>query len=351
MKLRLFLSIILSGLAIFAYPDNYTITQQEAVSMLNEAEDWIDDRPDGLQDKISDAVLHSMRGFFSEINYFRELNPSEINTASDLKITELNGSDPSLNIRVYTTKAYDKSKGPVLIFYHGGGWSMGSVFTVENFCKKLASGGKVAVVSMSYPLAPETTSSAIIKSCESSYKKVVEELISLKFNPANISIGGEGAGGNLALSVTALLKKEAYKYNPKSIVLYYPLLSTETSGESEVWKKYGKGYGLDRNVLEAYTMAFTNAAPDDELTGMLVSPLWLPSSMLKNLPPLLIISAERDIVIDQQKDFVGKIKKLGVNIRQIVLPGVIHGFISDNHQPTALRKSVELTTLFLVSTK
>ena len=143
---------------------NYILSQKEQKQILEEAENWIDDMPDGLDDRISDAVNHAMHGFLSEIQYFR--NYADTTGIGKYKVTvkDLNGGkNEDIKLRFYSSNSLNDS--PLLIYFHGGGWSVGSIQTSDKFCRALASLGKVKVISVEYPLAPENPFPSAINKC------------------------------------------------------------------------------------------------------------------------------------------------------------------------------------------
>ncbi|MDE6335756.1 MAG: alpha/beta hydrolase, partial [Muribaculaceae bacterium] len=78
-----------------------------------------------------------------------------------------------------------------------------------------------------------------------------------------------------------------------------------------------------------------------------VSPAHAYDADLKNLPPVLMISAQRDILYDQGKEFTSRLKKLGKSVDHVDFPGAIHTFATVKGQPTAFKKAVMLTSAFL----
>lgn len=325
-----------------AYADIYTISPKEQQQFLNEADDWIDDMPDGIQDRISDAVSHSLHGFFSEIEYFRNYNDTTGIGKYKVNVKEFKGGKNSnIPMVLYSGKGATKDQ-PLLVFFHGGGWSLGSVKTSERFCRALASEGKVKVISVDYPLAPENPYPAAVNISTEALEFIFSKAKELGCDPLKISLGGEGAGGNLALGAFFSLSKKTPSLKIKSLVLYYPLLNVSQGLPQESKRKYGRGYGFDSRVWEAFVNAY-NIQGNIFQSDYLANPNEAPLNTLKTLPPVLMITAGRDIVIEEEKEFKSKIS----NMTYVSFDGAIHGFLSDNHQPTAFRKAVGITDVFL----
>lgn len=305
-------------MAVCAIADSFRLTPKQQEQMLEEADDWIDDMPEGLQDRLADAVNHAMHGFTSELEYMRNLSDTTGYREYKVRIEDFN--DGPLSYRLYSpTSIQEGKKMPLLIYFHGGGWTMGDIKTSEKFCRALAATGQMQVASVDYPLAPENPyPHAILKG-----EKATEYIIQ-KVGSTSVSLGGDGAGGNLALEIYNRLPVSD---KIKSIVLYYPILDSKGETDAISKRKYGRGYGFDSRLFEAFKESYKGDYTD----------------LKKTLPPTLLICSGRDILIQSQEDF----SKVG-NVKYVVFTGAIHGFITDGHQKTAFEKAVELTEEIMV---
>ena len=312
-----------SALAFGAYAESFSLSPGEIKQIDREAEDWIDDMPEGLQDRLSDAVSHALRGFYSEISYIRNLSDTTDLNSFSVDIKDIKGGvNSDIPMRFYS--ADDGKEKSLFIYLHGGGWSLGSIGIGDRFCKALASKGNVKVISVEYPLAPEHPYPAAINTCLDAVRFILENSKNLIGEVRKISLGGDGAGGNLALECFSRMNSSE---EISSLVLFYPLISTANDLDPESKKLYGRGYGFDSRLLEVFTEAYNEAT----------------QSEIKNLPPTLLISAERDIIIKEEKEFSSK----NPEIIYVEFPGALHGFITDGHQNAAFNKAVELADIFL----
>lgn len=324
MKRYIFI-LLLAALSINCFAFNYTLSKNEQKQILEEAENWIDGMPDGLNDRMSDAVQHAMHGFYSEIDYFRNAADTVGINKYPVTIKKINGgNNQDIGMHLYTASS-TPGNSPLLIYFHGGGWSVGSLKTVDKFCRALAAKGNIKIVSVEYPLSPENPYPAAVNKCKEAVEFILTKNNEWKFDLNKVSLGGDGSGGNLSLvTFSHLSNKKAIK----SIVLYYPLLQTSGSLDPASKREYGRGYGFDSRLWEAFVAAYKS--PD--------------YNYFDNLPPVLMISAGRDIIIQEEKDFALS----GNNITMVEFDGALHGFITDGHQMTAFKKAVEITDLFLI---
>src|SRR5215207_6871848 len=113
--------------------------------------------------------------------------------------------DGPVAVRIYTPEG--DGPFPVLIYFHGGGWVIGSIDTVDSPCRTLANAAGCVIVSIDYRLAPEHKFPAAPEDCYVATRWVVENAAGLNGDPACVAIGGDSAGGNLA-AVVALMARD-----------------------------------------------------------------------------------------------------------------------------------------------
>lgn len=338
---KILTGLVLVLLTSVAFAEKYTLTSKENQQMLEEAEDWMDDMPDGIQDRLSDAVSHSLHGFYSEIELFRNSTAKPVTGNHAVSVKDISGGRyGDIPMRVYAPSGKASASLPVLVYFHGGGWSLGSLSTTDRFCSALAACGNVVVISVDYPLVPEHPYPSAINTCTDATDYIFTNAKKFGGDPGRISIGGDGAGGNLALATFFNLQNlSSVKVKIRSIVLYYPLLDISQPLDEKMRRDYGRGYGFDSRLWEAFAAAYGgNGSSNDPLKN----PAFAPSSLIDKLPPVLLISAGKDIVIEQQKEF-GKV----TNVTYVQFDNALHGFITDGAQTTAFNKAVAFTDAFL----
>jgi len=321
-------------------------TEKECMAMLNEADDFIDEINDGRQDRQSDAIRHAIRGQTGELIKLRKSRDVASALSGNVEKKDFFGEGASRGVamRLYTPVKPKSEKLPLLVYLHGGGWTIGSIDSCSRFCDSLAATGEVIVIAINYSLAPEKAYPHGMLDCVSAMEYVFSHADEWGSSPDMVSIGGDSSGANLALSTTLYLKDDASaKRNVKSMVLFYPVVKAYPDG-SESWKKYSRGYGLDARLMETFNKAYISGKDEKD---PLVSPGDAPDDMLKDLPPILLVSAERDILSDQGIEFCERIKKLGQNVERVEFPGSVHLFITVPGQSTAFSKAIDITAEFL----
>ena len=332
------------------YPDAKANT-----AMLNEADDFIDDMEEGQQDLQSDAIYHALRGMNAELAALR-LSRDKAYQGSDKVVRKEitgEGSARGMKMRLYIPRDTSaKSKLPLLVYFHGGGWTIGSLNSCAAFCDALAATGKIAVLAVDYSLAPENPYPAGLGDCRAAIEFAFLKSASFGSSPDLVSVGGDSSGGNLALAAALEMIDDGAKERLRSIVLYYPVLKAYRDN-SPSWKEYSRGYGLDGRLMEAFNEAYLSGEAGGERSSKLpkVSPAHAEDAKLKKLPPVLMISPERDILFDQGKEFADRMVKLGHKTERIVFPGAVHLFITVKGQPTAFAKAIDLTEMFLSVSK
>lgn len=312
--------------------------------MASEATRFIESMPADLQEKQNEAIKAAMTGNSTALNEVRMSR----NKTPDLP-PEVDIADLSERYRLFTPAESGDTKRPLLIYLHGGGWCFGSINSCSTFCAELVTESGAAVLAVDYPLAPEHPYPAPLNACVDAVVYAKTHADELGIDPDRISIGGDSAGGNLALATTLKLisgREEgstADSPSIRSLVLFYPVVKAWNDG-SDSWESYQKGYGLDGEIMETFNMAYAN---ETDPRHPLISPFNAEPELLAQLPPILLINAERDILRDQGIEFYSKLKETGVDIQQTVLPGSTHLFITVPGQHAAFRSAVALSSEFL----
>lgn len=328
--------------------------------MKAQADSFLRKMPANLQSVQRLAIEQAIEGHSAGLENVRQARNGEIPLPEQVE-----AFDPTPGLRLYRPK---KRTGqgplPLLVYFHGGGWTIGSINSCARFCGALAATGQVAVLAVDYPLAPEHPFPAALNACVEAVRYALRKAGAWDCSPHLISVGGDSSGGNLALAVSLMLQENTTPEQSgketlpplKSLLLFYPVTKAYNDG-SPSWQQYGTGYGLDAELMEAFNEAYLTrspyipkGAPEQEPLerNYLVSPAHAAEQgRLQNLPPVLLIAAGRDILRDQGESFINKLQHAGMDAQRIEFPEATHLFITVPGQPEAFQQAVELSRNFL----
>jgi acetyl esterase len=215
----------------------------------------------------------------------------------------------------------DGGARPVLVYIHGGGWTIGSVETHDNTCRSLANGSGAVVVSVEYRLAPEHPYPAALDDCEAAIRWVADNAAELGVDAGRLAIGGDSAGGNLA----AVLAQRLRDGGPpiRFQLLVYPAVDMTLAHPSI--EENAEGYFLTKGAMLWFGQNYLGSVEIDP-TDPLVSPLLAAPDALAGLPPALVITAEYDPLRDEGEAYAAALRAAGVEATATRYDGVIHGF-------------------------
>ncbi len=233
-----------------------------------------------------------------------------------------NGSAGPVPLRAYRPKGAGKDEVlPALVYIHGGGWVIGDLDTHDVVCRTLANGARCAVFSVEYRKAPESPFPAAVDDCFSSLIFISKNSGSLKINPAQIAVGGDSAGGNLAAAI-ALMAREADGPAISFQLLIYPA-TDHRLGHPSI-DANGEGYLLTKKVMQYFRGHYLPR--EEDWLDWRASPLLATS--LANLPPAYVMTAGFDPLRDEGKAYAERLAKEGVKTEYRNYADMVHGFIT-----------------------
>jgi acetyl esterase len=222
--------------------------------------------------------------------------------------------------RFYRAKKY-KRPCPLLVYFHGGGFMLGTLALYDTACRRLALAGECAVLSVDYRLAPETQFPGAVLDAYTATRWASDNAELLNIDPSKIATGGDSAGGNLA-AVVAQMAQDSKEFAIELQVLIYPM--TDQSREYPSYQRNASGYMLTTAALHWF---MDNYVPDPEdRKDPRASPML--RECLKGLPTALVISAEFDPLVDENEAYANRLKEAGVPTDYVCFPGMIHPFFT-----------------------
>lgn len=323
-----FIPALISLVLILTFCQEFTAVADDGI-FRREADAFLSAMPENLQKIQTEAIRRAIGGDTGDLAAVRNSR----NIAPELP-DGVTRTDVTENLSLFRSEKFANDTIPLLIYLHGGGWTIGSINSCSRFCAALADSG-IAVLAADYRLAPEHRFPAGLDDCIEAVKTAADSLDSWKCR--GISIGGDSSGGNLAIA-TALSSPGNIL---DGLVAFYPVTRAYPDNSSG-WEQFGLGYGLDSELMVSFNEAYTA-----DIHNPLVSPAEATDDELRKLPPVLLISAERDILADQGREFIMRLGGLGLKTEHHIIPGSVHLFITVPGQKAAFDYSVEKTAMFI----
>jgi acetyl esterase len=276
-------------------------------ALLAEAE-AIDARP---LEALSVAEARARGG---SVNAAPALAPQPVAEIRDLIVDTL----PPIPVRLYRPRS---GTLPLLVYFHSGGWVVGSVALSDPFCRALANASGCAVASVEYRLAPEDRYPAAADDAYRATRWCADHATQLGVDASRIAVGGSSAGGNLAAVVTLMAGERG---TPKIAFQLLHVPVTDHDFDTPSYRANATGFGLTRNGMRWF---WDHYAPDEKVRGEpYASPLRAPD--LSGLPPAHIVTAECDPLRDEGKAYAARLLEAGVPTTYVDYPGMVHGFTS-----------------------
>jgi acetyl esterase len=231
----------------------------------------------------------------------------------------VDGAEGPLRARVYVPKsALADAAG--LVFFHGGGWVVGSIQSHDSLCRALATLAGLIVVSVEYRLAPEHPFPAAPLDAIAATRWVLSNAALLGIHARRVAVGGDSAGGNLAAVVSQALRADERR--PAFQLLVYPATDMTRAQPSQAM--FRDGYFLSRTASDWYLGHYLHDPAD--ATKPLASPLF--AEDLSRLPPALVLTAGFDPLRDEGRAYAEKMRAAGVEVEHVCSEGQMHGFVS-----------------------
>ncbi|USQ85778.1 alpha/beta hydrolase [Streptomyces phaeoluteigriseus] len=230
------------------------------------------------------------------------------------------GPAGALLVRVYRPEA-GPGPLPVLVYFFGGGWTLGSIETSDAICRSLTNGAGCLTVAVGYRLAPENKFPAAVHDCYAALCWTAEHAARLGGDASRIAIGGDSAGGNLTAAMT-LMARDSGGPAILAQLLVYP--NTDYLADTQSRRENSDPLLFNDKSVQWYWDNYLSSP--EEGANPLVSPLR--ASSLAGLPPALVITAEYDPLRDEGEQYAQRLRDSGVPVESTRYPGVAHGFFA-----------------------
>lgn len=208
---------------------------------------------------------------------------------------------------------------PLIVYFHGGGWVVGSVAGSEATCRRLANASGCAVLSAEYRLAPEHKFPAAVEDAYAATAWAAAHARELGCDPARLAVAGDSAGGNLA-AVVCLMAREAGGPRIARQLLIYPVIDARAGYPS--YTENGDGPGLTGAAMAWYVRHYVRTPAERE--DPRVSPILAREH--RGLPPAMVLTAEYDPLRDEGEAYADRLRAAGVEVDARRYDGMVHGF-------------------------
>ncbi len=223
--------------------------------------------------------------------------------------------------------------GEILVYFHGGGWVVGTLDMSDGTCRNLCVGGECVVISADYRLAPEAKFPAPADDCYAVTEWVSRNASAISADLDRIAVGGGSAGANLAAAV-CLMARDRGGPALAFQLLVYPV--TDRNFETASYRQNAEGYMLTRDSMIWYWDQYLNNASD--ASDPYAAPLQ--AGDLAGLPPALVMTAEFDPLRDEGEAYADRLEAAGVPTQCIRYDGMVHGFFGMHDSVDKAREAV-----------
>jgi len=226
-----------------------------------------------------------------------------------------------LSVRVRCHEPHPGGSAPALIYLHGGGWTLFSIDTHDRVMREYAGRTGMVVVGVDYALAPEAKFPTAIEQIALVVGWLRDHGAGLGIDPARLAIGGDSAGGNLAVATCLALRDQGLGGAIHAMVLNYGVFDCDLTTPS--YRRFGgAGHMLETGEMAAFWQNYLR--DDGDRRNPLACPL---QADLRDLPAAFMAVAEQDVLYDENMAMAEKLRQAGVPVAVIVYPGTGHSFL------------------------
>ncbi|MGA8124761.1 MAG: alpha/beta hydrolase [Mycobacterium sp.] len=255
----------------------------------------------------------------------REMTPGFTGPQIHVAVNDVSIPGPAGTIPARHYHPATSAPTPLLVFYHGGGWTIGDLDTYDPLCRLTCRDAGVHVLSVDYRLAPEHPAPAAVDDAYAAFRWAYERAGHLGAIPGKIAVGGDSAGGNLAAVVSQLARDDRAegprKAQPVLQWLLYP--RTDFTAKTRSLSLFAEGFLLTKADMEWFEAQYLGDSGIG-LADPRVSPLLADS--LSGLPPALIATAGFDPLRDEGERYAAALRDAGTPVDLRSMGSLTHGF-------------------------
>lgn len=262
---------------------------------------------------LHELPLAIARTAYTDMQQLADLPPVPLAVIRDLACP---GPAGPILLRLYDSRE-SRGPGPVVVFFHGGGFVLGNLDSHHNACTTIAATLDLPVVAVDYRLAPEHPFPAAPDDAEAAARWIASHPEALGLTATGLVPMGDSAGGNLAIVVTQALMARPAGVPVLAQVPIYPL--TDDIAQHASMAEFGEGFLLDAAAMDWFGAAY-QPDPND--------PRALPlHGRHDQMPPTVLVTAGLDPIRDSGRAYGAALARAGSDVHLLERKGTIHGFI------------------------
>lgn len=254
------------------------------------------------------------RAAYDRATAFRQADGPDVTAVADIHIPASHGTIPA---RIYRPRATPIL--PALIYAHGGGWYLGGLESHDRLCRRMANESDAAVIAVDYRLAPEHRHPAQVEDVRTVADWARTKGFDHGLDGSRLALGGDSAGAHMALAA-ALADRNAGLPQPAALLLLYGAFGLRDGTSHRLW-------GGPEDGLAPADLAYMYSLVQPDTAARALPDFDLLANDMTGLPPMHIVAAELDPLLDDSRALAALVKAAGGQADLVVFPGVLHAFM------------------------
>ena len=278
--------------------------------------------------EMDEVSIEEARQAYVTMIQMADAEPRNLAVTSDLTCPGPAGDIP---LRLYDTKE-TREAGPLIMFYHGGGFTIGDLETHHAFCTELAAILDRPVVAVDYRMGPEAPFPAAVDDCEAATRWVASNPGELAREVTGIITTGDSAGGNLSIVIGQALRDDPAAAPVLVQAPIYPIASEVE--ETTSYKQFGDGFLLTARGITFFDDCYQADRSDARGFPIL-------HNDHSKAPPTVLLTAGLDPLRDSGREYASALVDAGVDVTYLEMPGIVHGFVHLRKAIPSAQRDVE----------
>lgn len=263
--------------------------------------------------EMKDMPLAEARDAYAKMKPIAEADARLLAVIRDLTCPGPAGDIP---LRLYDPRE-SREPGPLVMFFHGGGFVIGDLETHHNLCAEIAAELDLPLLAVDYRLAPECPFPAAPDDCEAATRWAAASPAALGRQVTGLVITGDSAGGNLTIVTTQAL---AQRPAAVPVLVQAPLYPATDERPHPSYEQFGEGHLLTKAGMEWFHACYASESGNARAFPILGDHT--------RVPPTLVATASLDPIRDQGRAYAAELVKAGSDVTFLEMQGNIHGFLT-----------------------